>query len=98
MPYGFAICGCPISERGTDHVKGCRGGGFFFEHPPPPPPPPIVAGSCVRAKSGYNSSVGLPSGDIYTVERVEDRGGGKVYVYLVGDARPWKIERFEAVV
>jgi hypothetical protein len=38
----------------------------------------------------------LPSGRGYTVERVEDGGSGKVFVFLVGDDRPWRIERFEA--
>ncbi len=39
--------------------------------------------------------VGLRPGQAYTVERVEDRGG-KVFVFLAGDPRPWKIERFTA--
>ncbi len=95
MAYGDASCGCLITNSGTWHTPGCRLRGGAGESPPPSPPP-IVTGSRVRLKPGYQNSGGLGSGDVFTVERVEDRGGGKVFVYLLGDTRPWKIERFTA--
>src|ERR1700722_2473946 len=94
-PYGFASCGCPNSHMGTDHVKGCTGTAAWTFTPERPKPPPIRPGSRVRLARVHEFTIGLRAGQTYTVERVEERDG-KVVVFLEGDPRPWKIERFEA--
>jgi hypothetical protein len=94
-PYGFASCGCPNSHMGTHHVKGCTGTRASTFTPERPKPPPIGPGSRVRLASVFKAEGRLSSFDVFTVERVEARGGKK-FVFLVGDARPWRLDRFVA--
>jgi hypothetical protein len=91
MRSGYTTCGCPIDGSGAWHTPDCA---LLHRSPEEPKPPPIGPGSCVRLKQGYRNAVGLRPGTVYTVERVEDRAG-QLFVFLVGDARPWKAERFE---
>jgi hypothetical protein len=95
--YGFASCGCPKSGMGADHYRGCTGTATHTHTPERPKPPPIWPGSQVRLADEYRFAAGLRDGEIYTVEGLEDRRG-QVFVFLVGDAWPWKIERFVADV
>jgi hypothetical protein len=90
--YSYASCGCPVDAFGLRHLPGCRN---LPACAPEGPPPPIGPGSRVRLADHVCDHIGLRPGQVYTVERAEDRGG-KVFVFLAGDPRLWKVGRFTA--
>ncbi len=94
MTYRFANCGCPVDTFGVHHLAACLEPTARAPEPPKPPPR-IGPGSRVRVVEDYRFTGGLSAGEMHTVERVEDRDG-KTVVYLVGDHRPWRVERFAA--
>jgi hypothetical protein len=94
MIYRFVTCGCPIDTFGVHHLTGCLESTARAPERPTPPPR-IGPGSRVRVVEDFRFTGGLRDGEVHTVERVEDKAG-KILVFLVGDSRPWRIERFTA--